>query len=122
MKEVGREWQELDHEGRQKFQVKADQDKIRFKREKANFESKMKKFMTNPDAFDAENENIAIIHRKKQKSKRGRPPTQDQKSALRYETPKKNVSPFIHYSRNERLENAPIKSCQEFRKLSEDQK
>ena len=31
MKEVGKEWQMLDDEGRQKFQAKADLDKYRFR-------------------------------------------------------------------------------------------
>ena len=57
MKEVGRQWQELGVEAKNEFQVKADLDKDRFKKEQTKFEAKMKKFATNPDIFDLENEN-----------------------------------------------------------------
>ena len=63
MKEVGREWQVLDEEGRQKFQVKADADKIRFRREKNNFESKMRKMASNPEAALAEFQNEEYVSR-----------------------------------------------------------
>jgi len=51
MKEVGREWQELSDEGRQAFQAKADMDKIRFRKEKNLFESKMRKLVS-AEEFD----------------------------------------------------------------------
>lgn len=53
MKEVGREWQELDEEGRHAFQIKADQDKVRFKREKNAFESRMKKLASSTQNYDS---------------------------------------------------------------------
>ena len=61
MKEVGKEWQVLDSKGRQAFQSKADLDKVRFKREKNNFESKMKKLIS------AEEYDTAILEDKEQR-------------------------------------------------------
>jgi hypothetical protein len=49
MKEVGKEWQILNHDGRQRFQAKADEDKIRFRREKTLFDGKMKRLLLNPE-------------------------------------------------------------------------
>ncbi len=49
MKEVGKEWQELDGTGRAWFQAKADLDKGRFRREKNQFETKIKWLMSNPE-------------------------------------------------------------------------
>ena len=96
MKEVGREWQMLDDEGRQRFQVKADADKHRFRKEKSSFESKMKRLMQNPDPTILDSPGLQMRPKKRRRSiKKIRKFEQEQQEQR---APKRSLSSFIFFS------------------------
>ena len=112
MKEVGREWQELSDEGRQFFQSKADLDKIRFRKEKSLFESKMRKLVLN-DEFDksvlddlpTDNSNRGGLKKRLMNgslSSIGDRPTKRAKLAKDPDAPKRSLSTFIYFSQDAR--------------------
>ena len=105
MKEVGREWQQLDDEGRQRFQVKADADKYRFRREKNNFESKMKKLHHNPGAALEEFEKQALDSAQNSRgilSGWKREWNEDKRGRKKKDPnmPKRSLSTFIYFSQD----------------------
>lgn len=106
MKEVGREWQQLDDEGRHRFQVKADADKYRFRKEKNNFESKMKKLQSNPGAALQEFEKEAIDTNGRDTtnllSGRKRERVEERRGRKKKDPnmPKRSLSTFIYFSQD----------------------
>lgn len=113
MKEVGREWQELSDEGRQAFQAKADMDKIRFRKEKNLFESKMRKLVS-AEEFDksvlddlpTDNQSRGVLKKRLMNSNNDQLSndrvTKRPKIAKDPDAPKRSLSTFIYFSQDAR--------------------
>lgn len=102
MKEVGREWQLLDNEGWKRFQEKADLDKYRFKKEKNQFESKLKLLHKNPSCDPFLEDEEDFLYTPKIKIKR--------KLKLKNKKLKKFKSFAVRWNLNETFANMCVKS------------
>ena len=102
MKEVGKEWQELDAAGRAQFQAKADLDKGRFRREKNQFETKMKRLMSNPELDPAVLEDSLSQSEESKPSSSRSQRRRDKDSKPRKpkdpNAPRRSLSTFIYFS------------------------